>query len=194
MLAEKFKNIEIILASQSPRRQELLKGLDLTFRIETRPVEELYSHKLTGHEITDYLAKLKADAFHDLRENQLLITSDTIVWMDGRALEKPTSAEHAAEMLSTMSGAQHQVFTSVCFTSTKHQETIHDMTRVYFGDLSSDEIQYYIQQYKPFDKAGAYGVQDWLGYTSVERLEGCYYNVMGLPLPKVYHYLKNYQI
>ncbi len=191
MLADKFKNTDIILASQSPRRQELLKGLDINFRIETRPVNEVYSDNLKEHEITDYLSSLKAQAFvEDLQKDQFLITSDTIVWFNGAPLEKPTSEEHAKEMIASLSGKMHKVFTSVCFTTTTSQNLINDCTSVHFATLTEEEIDYYVTTYKPFDKAGAYGIQDWLGYAAVTRLEGCYYNVMGLPLPKVYEFLK----
>jgi septum formation protein len=193
MLTDKFATTEIILASQSPRRQELLKGLDLEFKIETRPVDEVYSSDLKRQEITDYLSILKASAFkNDLKKNQLLITSDTIVWFNEKALEKPKNAKHAKEMLTSMSGHSHEVFTSVCFTTSQRQEVIYDLTKVYFAKLTEEEIEYYVSHYQPFDKAGAYGVQDWLGYAAVTRLEGCYYNVMGLPLPKVYEFLKGF--
>jgi septum formation protein len=193
MLAQKFKNTHIILGSQSPRRQELLKGLDIDFTIETRPVNEVYDEQLVAGEITAYLARLKATAFAgDLAANQLLITSDTIVWQRGNALEKPTSSAHAKSMLSQLSGASHEVYTSVCFTSTTKQQCITDCTTVYIKPLTTAEINYYIANYKPMDKAGAYGVQDWLGYVAVEKLVGCYYNVMGLPLPKVYDVLKEF--
>lgn len=192
MLAAKFKNTQIILASQSPRRQELLKGLDLDFTIETRPVNEVYSKDLKGHEITDYLSILKADAFKNDLKNQLLITSDTIVWVKDAPLEKPKDEQHAKEMIASMSDSIHKVFTSVCFTTTKKQQVINDCTKVHFASLTKEEIDYYVDNYKPFDKAGAYGIQDWLGYAAVTKLEGCYYNVMGLPLPKVYEFLKGF--
>lgn len=193
MLANKFKDIDIILASQSPRRQELLKGLDIDFRIATRPVNEVYNASLKTHEITDYLAILKASAFKkDLIENQLLITSDTIVWFQNAAMEKPKDAAHAKRMLSSLGGAIHEVHTSVCFTTAHRQEVIHDVTKVHLSQLTDKEIDYYLKQYQPFDKAGAYGIQDWLGYTTVTKIEGCYYNVMGLPLPKVYKFLKEF--
>jgi septum formation protein len=191
MLANKFKDIDIILASQSPRRQELLKGLDIDFRIETRPVNEVYDASLKTHQITDYLALLKASVFKkDLEENQLLITSDTIVWYGNAALEKPKDTAHAKKMLSSLGGSIHEVYTSVCFTTANRQQVIHDVTKVHVSQLSDEEINYYVQKYQPFDKAGAYGIQDWLGYTSVTKIEGCYYNVMGLPLPMVYKFLK----
>lgn len=193
MLSAKFKNTQIILASQSPRRQELLKGLDLDFIIETRPVNEVYSKDLKGQEITDYLSILKASAFKDdLEENQLLITSDTIVWFQDMPLEKPKDEKHAKKMIASMSGSSHEVYTSVCFTTSNNQHVINDCTKVHFASLTEEEIDYYVVNHKPFDKAGAYGIQDWLGYAAVTRLEGCYYNVMGLPLPKVYKFLKDF--
>lgn len=193
MLLDKFKKTEIILASQSPRRQELLKGLDINFRIETRSVNEVYSSDLKGSQITDYLSILKASAFkNDLINDQLLITSDTIVWFKDTALEKPKNHQDAIEMITSMSGNMHEVFTSVCFTSTSQQTVINDCTKVYFTALNPEEIEYYVKTYQPMDKAGAYGIQDWLGYVAVEKLEGCYYNVMGLPLPKVYKFLKEF--
>jgi len=191
MLSKKLEHIEIVLASQSPRRQELLKGLDLEFKIRTRPVEELYDPKLMAGEITAFLSTLKAKAFSDdIQENQLILTSDTIVWLQEEALGKPKDAQEAKEMLAAMSGRMHEVYTSVCFTTSRLQETITDVTKVYFKELTSAEIDYYVETYTPFDRAGAYGIQDWIGYTGIEKLEGCYYNVMGLPLPKVYEWLK----
>lgn len=193
MLKEKFKDTRIILGSQSPRRQELLRGLDIDFSIQTRPVDEVYDNALQAGDITRYLAMLKASAFkNDLAANELLITSDTIVWQHGKPLEKPRSAAHAAEMLTQLSGTMHQVYTSVCFTNTIKQACITDCTEVYFKPLTAAEIDYYVSTYKPMDKAGAYGVQDWLGYVAVEKLVGCYYNVMGLPLPRVYEVLRSW--
>ncbi|KQC33628.1 septum formation inhibitor Maf [Nonlabens sp. YIK11] len=190
MLQEKLQHIDIILASQSPRRQELLKGLDIDFRIETRPVDEVYEDHLTAGEITAFLAALKAKAFqNDVKENELLITSDTIVWLDNEALGKPENEQHAKEMLASMSGKMHEVYTSVTFTTSTKQDTITDCTKVYFKKLTTAEISYYVDTYQPMDRAGAYGIQDWIGYTGIEKLDGCYYNVMGLPLPKVYEWL-----
>lgn len=191
MLARKFKDTRFILGSQSPRRQELLKGLAIDFITEVRSVNEVYDNNLKAGEITSYLAQLKASAFkEDLAANQFLITSDTIVWQHNKPLEKPTSQAHAITMLTQLSGGIHEVFTSVCFTTTARQEIITDRTEVHIKPLTLEEITYYVEQYKPFDKAGAYGVQDWLGYAAVEKLVGCYYNVMGLPLPHVYDVLK----
>lgn len=193
MLATKFANTSIILASQSPRRQELLKGLDIPFTIETRPVNEVYNNDLKASDITAYLSQLKASAFkNDLKAGTLIITSDTIVWQNDQPLEKPKNLEDAANMIGRLSGTSHDVFTSVTFTTTTHQRTITDCTTVYIKNLTPAEIDYYVTNYSPLDKAGAYGIQDWLGYAAVERIDGCYYNVMGLPLPKVYDVLKDW--
>lgn len=194
MLQPKFKDHRIILASQSPRRQELLKELALDFDIETRPIDEVYDSNLKGAAITDYLSSLKASAFNDLAPQDLLITSDTIVWIDDQALGKPQNHEEACKMLSMMSGKMHQVFTSVCFTTANKQWTISDETKVYFNTLTYEEIEHYVSHYKPFDRAGSYGIQDWLGCIGIEKIDGCYYNVMGLPLPKVYSFLKNLEL
>jgi septum formation protein len=194
MLQDKFQDTRIILASQSPRRQELLKELELNFSIETKPVDEIYEDHLKGAEITEYLSVLKASAFDQLGPSDLLITSDTIVWINGQALGKPKDHQEACDMLRLMSGNMHEVFTSVCFTTHANQWTISDTTRVFFNLISDEEIEHYVTNYKPFDRAGSYGIQDWLGCIAIDKIEGCYYNVMGLPLPKVYTFLKNVKL
>ncbi len=186
MLREKLKNYNVILASGSPRRQNFFKELDLDFRIEVREVDEVYDPELQGAAITDFLAQLKASAFQDLSEKDILITSDTIVWKDGLAINKPANPSEAKQMLLNLSGAMHEVITSVCFTSKHFQKTIHDTTKVWFKELSEEEIAYYLNTYEPYDKAGSYGVQEWLGYIGIDRLEGSYFNVMGLPTHLVY--------
>jgi septum formation protein len=187
MLKEKLKNYNIILASGSPRRQEFFRLLDVDFTIDVREVEEVYSAEtLKKSEITDYLAQLKASVFKDLSEKDILITSDTIVWKDGAAMNKPIDKEDAKSMLKDLSGETHEVFTSVSFTSKHFQKTINDSTKVWFKTLSDEEIEYYINNYQPYDKAGSYGIQDWLGYIGIERIEGCFFNVMGLPTRLVY--------
>jgi septum formation protein len=186
MLRNRLKNFNIILASGSPRRQDLLKDLDVDFRIEVRKIEETYPDHLKDAAITDYLSQLKASVFTDLSESDLLITSDTIVWKDNKAIEKPKNMNDARQMLQNLSGEMHQVYTSVCFTTTAFQKTINDRTNVWFKTLTEEEIDYYLNTYKPFDKAGSYGVQEWIGYVAIERLEGSYFNVMGLPTAKVY--------
>lgn len=181
----------IILASKSPRRQELLKGLDINFTIEVREVEELYPSNLAPEEVPVYLASLKAKAFEgDLRKDDVLITSDTIVILGTEILEKPKSPADAERMIAKMSGKTHTVVTGVCISTLNNQIIFSDHTAVTFAELSDEEIDYYVKKYKPFDKAGAYGVQEWIGYIAIEKLEGSYYNVMGLPLHKLYAALK----
>ena len=186
MLKEKLKSHNLILASASPRRQFLLKELDVDFKIEIRSVDESHSPTLKHSEIPDYLSKLKASVFTDLTEKDILITSDTIVWHKDNALGKPKDFEEAKAMLQNLSGGMHEVITSVCFTSKSFQKTVTDVTQVWFKELSDEEIDYYIKAYKPFDKAGSYGIQEWIGYIGIEKIHGCYFNVMGLPLPLVY--------
>jgi len=194
MLLEKFKNINIILASGSPRRQELFKELGLDFKIKVKPIEEVYSLNLKQEEITNYLAELKAKAFDiELSENDLVITSDTIVWIHDKALEKPKNELEAARMLQELSGDNHKVITSICLKSKNIQKTFFDVTTVYFKELTKEEISFYVEKYKPFDKAGAYGIQEWIGFIGVTKLEGSYFNVMGLPVHKLYEELMKFE-
>lgn len=186
MLKEKLLNYNIILASGSPRRQQFFKDLDIPFTIQLKEIEEIYPVTLKGAEITDYLADLKAQPFESLNNNDLLITSDTIVWLKDKALGKPKDAEEAFAMLRKLSGKQHQVFTSVSIKNLNFQIIINDTTEVYFKELTDEEISYYIKTCKPFDKAGAYGIQEWIGFIGIDRLEGSYFNVMGLPVHKLY--------
>jgi septum formation protein len=186
MLREKLKKHNIILASGSPRRQQFFKELDLDFTIEVREVEEIYPKHLERSDITDYLAQLKASVFNDLSEKDIVITSDTIVWKDGKAIGKPSDMEDAFEMLKNLSGTMHEVITSVCFTGKNFQKIISDTTKVWFKELTDQEISYYLAKYKPFDKAGSYGIQEWIGYIAIDKLEGSYFNVMGLPTHLVY--------
>ncbi|KJJ39257.1 Maf-like protein [Aequorivita vladivostokensis] len=186
MLREKLKNHNIILASGSPRRQAFFKELNLDFTIQVKAVDETYPSNLKRSEITDYLSQLKASIFVDLGENDILITSDTIVWKEEKALGKPKDFGEAKEMLQNLSGQMHEVITSVCFTSKEFQKTVNDVTKVWFKKLSDEEIDFYIENYKPFDKAGSYGIQEWIGYIGIEKIEGCYFNVMGLPTRLVY--------
>lgn len=193
MLNEKFKNHKIILASGSPRRQQFLKELEIDFEIKLKEIEEIYPDHLKAEEITNFLAKLKASAFeNELQDNEVLITSDTIVWLDNKALGKPIDASHAVRMLTEMSGKTHKVITSVCIKSTKKEVVFHDETLVTFTDLSLDEIEFYLKNYKPFDKAGSYGIQEWIGLVAIEKIEGSYANVVGLPTHKLYKELMNF--
>jgi septum formation protein len=186
MLKERLGNHNIILASGSPRRQHFFKELDIDFTIDVREVDEHYPPELKGPEITDYLARLKASMFTDLSENDIVVTSDTIVWMDNAAINKPKDFNEAKKMLSRLSGSVHEVITSVCFTGTNFQKTVNDTTKVWFRELTEEEIEYYLNTYQPYDKAGSYGVQEWIGYVGIDRLEGSYFNVMGLPTRLVY--------
>lgn len=189
MLDQKGKRI--ILASQSPRRQQLMKGLDIDFEIEVREVEEIYPDDMPAVEIPSYLAKLKSEAFDaDIDDNTIVVTSDTIVIHEGKVLEKPKSREEAVEMISRLSDSTHTVVTAVCLSSTEGKVIFDDHTKVSFVKISDEEVGYYIDRYRPYDKAGAYGVQEWLGYIGIDRLEGSYFTVMGFPLHKVYAELK----
>lgn len=192
MLAEKLKHKHLILASGSPRRQQFFKDLGLDFEIKLKVVEEVYPTKLKHFEISDYLAQLKSLPFeNELKENDILITSDTIVWHNDKALGKPRDTQEAFDMLSSMSDTTHEVITSVCFKTTTFQKTVASVTKVTFKPLSSEEINYYIDNYKPFDKAGAYGIQEWIGAIGITKIEGNYNTVVGLPLDVVYRELTN---
>ncbi len=189
MLSKHLKEKQIILASGSPRRQAFFAELDLDYVIKLRPIDESFPLNLQGAEITDYLAQQKAAVFTDLGPNDIVITSDTIVWFRDKALNKPENREQAFKMISSLSGNTHQVITSVSFTSLEKQVTINDTTQVTFKKLSPEEINYYIDNYQPYDKAGGYGIQEWFGYIAVTHIEGSYFNVMGLPTHKVYETL-----
>ena len=192
MLKEKLKNYKIILASGSPRRQQFFKDLDLDFEIRVKEIEEIYPDDLKGVAITNYLAELKSNAFEgELQPNDLLITSDTSVWLNGNALGKPKDYEDAVHILKSLSNATHEVITSVCFKTITNTVTLNDSTKVTFNTLTENEIRYYLDNYKPFDKAGAYGIQDWIGLVGISKVEGSYTNVVGLPTHLVYDYLNN---
>ena len=193
--------MEIILGSQSPRRRELMAGLDLPFTAISIDADESYPADLQAGDIPYFVSRAKAQAYlPNLKENQLLITADTIVWLDGQMLGKPHDEAEAVAMLKMLRNKTHQVYTAVTFAHhtpiTNHQSpivlsTVVDKTDVTFGDLSDDEIRYYVQKYRPFDKAGAYGVQEWIGYVACTEMKGSYFNVMGFPVHLVYQYLKN---
>ena len=185
---EKYK---VILASGSPRRRELMAGLGVNYEVRILPdVDESYPDTLQGEEIPLYIAKEKADAYIPMMQpDELIITADTIVWLDGKVLGKPRDREDALQMLRTMSGRTHKVFTGVCITTTDWQRSFTAQTEVRFATLSEDEIIYYVDKFKPMDKAGAYGVQEWIGFIGVENISGSYYNIMGLPVQKLYREL-----
>jgi septum formation protein len=197
--------MEIILGSQSPRRRELLGGLDIPFTAVSIDTDESYPSSLQAGDIPYFISRVKAHAYEDrLQDNQLLITADTIVWLDGRMLGKPHDEAEAKAMLRLLSGRTHQVYTAVTFAQKSRPtdadrpttnealslETIVDRTDVTFAELTEEEIAYYIQKYRPFDKAGAYGVQEWIGYIACTGMKGSYFNVMGFPVHEVYRILK----
>jgi septum formation protein len=190
MLQNKLQQYKLILASGSPRRQQFFKDLELDFEIRLKEIEEIFPAELKAAEITNYLAELKASAFEgELRQNEILITSDTIVWHNEKALGKPKDKQDAFAILKSLSNATHEVITSVCFKTASKTDLLYEITKVTFNELSDEAILYYIDNYKPYDKAGAYGIQEWLGFIGVSKVEGSYANVMGLPVDKVYDYL-----
>jgi septum formation protein len=188
-----YKSYTILLASQSPRRRQLLEELRLPFRVvETGHSEEIYPPELEGGEIASYLAQLKSrDYPGKLGKNEILLTADTVVWHLEKELGKPANRDEAIYMLSALSGSVHQVYTGVCLRSLEKEHQFYACTDVQFAPLSGDEITYYVDHFKPFDKAGAYGIQEWIGHIGVESMEGSYFNVMGLPVQKLYTILKS---
>lgn len=193
MLKEKLNKINIILASGSPRRQQFFKEMDLHYTIRLKEIEEIYPEHLQAEEITNFLAELKASAFeNDLKENDVLVTSDTIVWLNGKALGKPKDYEDAFKMLQQLANQTHEVITSVCLKSIDKTEVFHCVTKVTFANLSDEAIKYYLDNYQPFDKAGSYGIQDWIGLIGISKIEGSYTNVVGLPTEMLFQKLMNY--
>lgn len=193
MLKEKLNTINIILASGSPRRQQFFKEMDLHYTIRLKEIEEIYPEHLKAEEITNFLAELKASAFeNELNANDVLVTSDTIVWLNGKALGKPKDYADAFKMLQELSNKTHQVITSVCLKTIEKTEVFHCVTKVTFANLSDEAIAYYLDNYKPFDKAGSYGIQDWIGLIGISKIEGSYTNVVGLPTEMLFQKLLNY--
>ncbi len=180
----------LILASNSPRRQQLLRELGINFTIKTHSFEEVYPTDIALNKIPAFLAKQKAQAFEELPENDMVLTADTIVALENKILGKPKTEKHAALMLSDLSGKTHQVYTGVCLRLNNDFHTFTDCTDVIFKSLSKHEIEYYIKQYKPLDKAGSYGIQEWIGMIGIEKISGSYFNVVGLPVAKVYELFK----
>lgn len=185
---------EILLASNSPRRRELLAGLGVKYRVTSlSDVDESYPSSLQGEEIPLYISQLKADAYRSqMKPNTLLITADTIVWLDGKVYGKPHDEAEACEMLRALSGRTHTVITGVTLTSACRCKSFAVSTEVTFAALTDEEIGYYVSHYRPLDKAGAYGVQEWIGYIGVTGMNGSYYNVMGLPIQRLYTELKDF--
>lgn len=191
MLEKLLKNHKIILASGSPRRQQFFKDLNIPFTVKLFDVNEVYPDELHKEEISEYLAQLKAAPFQDqLSNDEIVITADTIVWLEKEALGKPKNREMAFEMLQKLSGRKHEVITSICIKTNTYEKIISDSTSVSFSQLTNEEINHYIDAYEPFDKAGSYGIQEWIGFIGVEKIEGSYFNVMGLPVHKLYRILR----
>ena len=187
-----FNNYEIILACGSPRRQQFLKDLEIDHKINVREVNEVYPEHLQKEQITDYLAKLKANAFaDDITQKQIILTSDTIVWHNNKALGKPKSKQEAIKMISGLSDDWHSVITSVCFTTKSEQIVKNYTTKVHFKKLETKEIEHYVNKYSPLDKAGAYGIQEWIGFIGIDKIEGSYFNVVGMHTHIVYETLKS---
>lgn len=181
---------QLILGSASPRRQELLKSLGFDFMNKPVNADESYSSDLVAQEIPIYLAEKKSLAYPEpLQDNELLITADTIVWCEGKALNKPANFLEGTKMLESLSGRMHEVFTGVCLRSATKHTVFYDASKVYFKKLKPEEIEYYLVNYSPYDKAGGYGVQDWIGYTGIDKIEGSFYNVMGLPVKQLFEEL-----
>jgi len=194
LLNELMKDHMLILASESARRKTLLEGLDLKFEVIVKKnIPEDYPPNLDKFEIPVYLAKHKSGFYTDLlHDKTILITADTIVWHNDTVVGKPVNIQHAKEILSSLSGSMHEVITGVCIRSDKKLKTFYSHSRVVFSKISSEEINYYVEHYQPFDKAGAYGIQEWIGYIGIEKIEGSFYNVMGLPVQMLYRELMNF--
>jgi len=194
-MLENISGYNLILASNSPRRNELMNGLGLKYSVKIlKDVDESYPEDLNGSEVALYVASKKADAFRkQMKNNDLVITADTIVCMDNQVFGKPSDKADAIRMLQSLSGRSHWVYTGVCLTGSKSQRSFTAATEVFFAMLTEEEILWYVERYKPFDKAGAYGVQEWIGFVGVERISGSYFNVMGLPVHKLYTELKEFE-
>ncbi len=192
-MLDTLRKYHVVLASNSPRRKELLAGLGLEYEVKVLPdIDESYPATLQAEDIPLYLSQKKADAYlSGMAENDLLITADTIVWLDGRVLGKPKDEAEAREMLRALSGRKHEVITGVSLTTRMFRKSFSSVSEVVFSELDEEEIEWYVSRYRPMDKAGAYGVQEWIGYIGVESLSGSYFNVMGLPVQRLYRELKN---
>ena len=193
-LLKNISHFNIVLGSQSPRRKELMAGLNLKFEIAVIDVEENYPSHYSGVDIPMYLAEKKANAYRPLMNEQtMLITADTIVWHQGKVLGKPADRPDAYRMLQTLSGKTHQVITGVCISTLQRKKIFHVISEVRFANITDTEINYYLDNYNPYDKAGAYGVQEWIGFVGVEHINGSYFNVMGLPVQRLYNELKRWK-
>ncbi len=189
ILQEKYNDYHIILASNSPRRKQFLTDLGLVFTIKPANVNEEYPSHLKGKDIALYIAQQKASVFNNLDVNELVITCDTIVWIDNEALGKPENSEDAKQMLQQLSGKTHEVISAVCIKSNQKEQLFYDVTQVAFNTLNPLDIDYYVDIFKPFDKAGSYGIQEWIGLIGIEKINGSYTNVVGMPMEKLYNEL-----
>lgn len=191
-MLDNLKKYKVVLASNSPRRKELLSGLGIDYEVKTLPdIDESFPKGLTEVETATYIARAKADVYRNIMQpDELIITADTIVWLDGEVMGKPLDGEDARRMLRALSGKTHQVITGVCLTTIDSQKAFATVTDVTFCHLSEEEIDYYVERYRPMDKAGSYGIQEWIGFVGVESISGSYFNVMGLPIQRLYTELK----
>lgn len=189
ILQEKYNDYQIILASNSPRRKQFLKDLGLTFTVKPANVNEEYPSQLQGKDIALYIAQQKASVFTNLNTNETVITCDTIVWIDNEALGKPENREEAIQMLQQLSGKTHEVISAVCIKSNQKEQLFYDVTEVRFNNLNQLDIEYYVDTFQPFDKAGSYGIQEWIGFIGIEKINGSYTNVVGMPMEKLYNEL-----
>lgn len=193
-LLQNIEKYKIILASQSPRRIELLGGLNIKFEVMVLDVNEDFPAQMVGVDIPMYLAEKKANAYkHIMDEHTMIITADTIVWHEGKVLGKPVDETDARRMLRALSGKTHQVITGVCISTLQRRKVFHVISDVRFARLTEAEIEYYLHNFKPYDKAGSYGVQEWIGFVGVEHINGSYFNVMGLPVQRLYNELKRWK-
>jgi septum formation protein len=191
-MLDNLKKYKVVLASNSPRRKELLSGLGIDYEVKTLPdIDESFPEGLTEVETATYIARAKADVYRNIMQSdELIITADTIVWLDGEVMGKPLDGEDARRMLRALSGKTHQVITGVCLMAIDSQKAFATVTDVTFCHLSEEEIDYYVERYRPMDKAGSYGIQEWIGFVGVESISGSYFNVMGLPIQRLYTELK----
>ena len=193
MIIEKLNDFKIILASRSPRRQQLLRELGLKFEVVIKEYEEIYPEGLSGDEIARYVAHEKAASFkNEISDNVIVIAADTIVWCNNKVLGKPIDNEDAKSILKEISGNTHEVITGVSILSSSKELTFSDSTKVTFESLSEEEINYYVEKYKPYDKAGAYGIQEWIGIIACSHIDGSYFNVVGLPVQRLYSELQKF--
>ena len=194
MLPQNIQKYKIILASNSPRRQQLLHEMGISFEVRVKPVDEIFPENLSNEEVAIFLCELKANAFveDEFKDDELLITADTIVCLGDEILNKPNDRPHAIEMLTKLSGKMHEVITGVCLRSKEKMKSFSVSTNVYFRELSMNEIEYYVDAFHPLDKAGSYGIQEWIGFVGITKIEGSYFNVVGFPTEKIFEVLKNF--